>query len=75
MEEEKRHFVDKVMQKNVISIDSISSVKDAATMMMDANVGCLVVTDGKTPIGMVTERDLARRVLVRDLPSNTPIQR
>jgi len=71
--EEKSHFVEEVMQKNVISIDSISSVKDAAIMMMDTSVGCLVVTNGKTPIGMVTERDLARRVISRDLPSNIPI--
>ena len=73
MDEEKRYFVNEVMQQNVISIDSTSSVKDAATMMKDTNVGCLVVTDGKTPIGMVTERDLTRRVIVRDLPSSTPI--
>jgi len=67
------HFVEDVMKKNVISIDSSLTVKDAATMMTDAKVGCLVVTKDNEPVGMLTERDLVRRVISADKPSSTPV--
>ena len=67
---EKTSFVNEVMQKNVISIDSTSSVKDAATLMTDAKVGCVVVTKNNAPVGIITERDLVRRVISADKPSS-----
>jgi len=67
------HFVEDVMTKNVISIDSSLTVKDAAQMMADAKVGCLVVTKDNAPAGMLTERDLVRRVISIDKPSSTPV--
>jgi len=73
MMEGKGHFVEEVMTKNVISIDSSLTVKDAAQMMTDAKVGCLVVTKDNAPAGMLTERDLVRRVISIDKPSSTPI--
>jgi len=66
----KTSFVEEVMQKNVISIDSTSSVKDAATLMTDAKVGCVVVTKNNAPVGIITERDLVRRVISADKPSS-----
>jgi len=71
--EGKGHFVEEVMTKNVISIDSSLTVKDAAIMMADAKVGCLVVTKDNAPAGMLTERDLVRRVISIDKPSSTPV--
>jgi len=71
MMEGEGHFVEDVMTKNVISIDSSLTVKDAAIMMTDAKVGCLVVTKDNAPAGMLTERDLVRRVISIDKPSST----
>jgi len=73
MMEGEGHFVEDVMKKNVISIDSSLSAKDAAIMMTDAKVGCLVVTKNNAPVGILTERDLVRRVVSTDKPSSTPI--
>jgi len=70
---EETSFVNEVMQKNVISIDSTSSVKDAATIMTDAKVGCVVVTKNNAPVGIITERDLVRRVISADKPSSVLI--
>jgi len=68
--QEKTSFVNEIMQKNVIAIDSTSSVKDAATLMTDTKVGCLVVTKNNAPVGIITERDLVRRVISTDKPSS-----
>jgi len=73
MMESEGHFVENVMQKNVITVDSSATIKDAATMMTDAHVGCVVISDGKSPIGIVTERDIVRRVASKDLPLSTTV--
>ena len=51
------------MTKNVITIDADKTVIEAADLMSQNNVGDLVVMDKDTPVGIVTERDLVRRVL------------
>ena len=59
------------MTKNVISIDSSMTVKDAAAMMEDAKVGSIVITDGTASVGILTERDFVNRVIGKDIPSTT----
>ncbi len=66
-------FVKDVMRKNVISIDSSMTVKDAATMMDDTNVGCVVITRGNSPIGIITERDFVKRIVSQELDLATPL--
>jgi CBS domain-containing protein len=36
-------------------------------------VGCLVILDKEVPIGIVTERDIVRRVVAKKLPVDTKI--
>jgi CBS domain-containing protein len=43
----------------VITIDKNQGLKAAAELMFDKNTGSVVVTDGESPVGMVTDRDLA----------------
>jgi len=51
------------MIKEVISIDLEASVKDAVNMMAQNEIGSLVVTEKRKPVGIITERDLLSRVL------------
>ena len=66
-------FVKDIMRKSVVSIDSTMTVKDAATMMDDANVGCVVITRGNAPIGILTERDFVKRVVSQEMDLATPL--
>jgi len=66
-------FVKDVMRKNVISIDSDMTVKDAAIMMADANVGCVVITRGNAPIGIITERDFVKRIVSQEMDLATTL--
>ncbi len=61
------------MRKNVISIDSSMTVKDAAIMMADANVGCVFITRGNAPIGILTERDFVKRMVSEERELSTPL--
>jgi CBS domain-containing protein len=67
----------------VYSIDPDSSVYDALELLEDRNLGCLVVVDNERLVGIFTERDYARKVvlkgkssketLVRDIMTDHPI--
>ncbi len=63
-----RMLVRDIMSSPVITINEDSTVDEAARLMRDHNIGCVIVTtkDGK-PIGMITERDLAIRVIAENI--------
>ena len=54
-------LVKEIMTKNVVTIDADASVFDACMMYKEKKVGCLVVVDDETCVGVVTERDLIER--------------
>lgn len=56
------------------AIDVDAPVADAVRLMREANVGCLLVTDGGRLVGIFTERDLLTRVLARGLPLATSMK-
>jgi len=62
-----------LMTKNPITIDLNNTVFDAAKLMSEKMIGCLVVMDGEVPIGIVTERDFVRKVVAKNLPLDVQI--
>ena len=49
---------------DVISITPETTVFDALKIMADKNVGALIVLDGETVAGIMSERDYARKVIL-----------
>ena len=47
-----------VMKTEVITATRDVSVSEAARRMREANIGCLVIVDGDSLVGIVTDRDL-----------------
>ena len=62
-----------LMIKNVITVDLDKTVFDAAVLMSENEIACLVVMDDETPIGIVTERDFVRKVVSKKNPLNTKV--
>ena len=54
-----------VMVTSLITIDAAASAKDAAELMDKHDIGCLIVINYSNPVGIVTERDMLRRVLLQ----------
>jgi CBS domain-containing protein len=55
--------VEDVMVKEVITIDENSTVKEAVDVMNKFEIGCLIAVRKGKAIGIITERDLLKRVL------------
>lgn len=52
--------VDKIMSPIVISLDCSKTPREAAVLMADNNVGSVVVTKNRKPLGIVTQSDIVR---------------
>jgi CBS domain-containing protein len=61
------------MTTNVITIDIQWTVLEAAKLMHQQDVGDLVVMEGKVAKGIVTERDLVRRIMAQRKPLDTKV--
>lgn len=61
------------MTTNVITIDVHETVLYAAKLMHQQDVGDLVVVEGNLPKGIVTERDLVRRIMAQKKPLDTNV--
>jgi len=53
-----------IMVGEVITIEANVAVRKAVRLMNDREIGCLVVVQDGKPTGIVTERDMLKRVLV-----------
>src|SRR5262249_24929382 len=49
--------------KEVVTIPPTEPIDTAARLMLDHNVGCLVVVEAHKPIGILTDRDILRTVV------------
>jgi CBS domain-containing protein len=70
----KGRTVGDVMVREVVTVDSATTLLEAARQMRDANVGMLPVTEDGAVRGIVTDRDLVVRAMARDVrPSETRV--
>ncbi len=61
--------------RDVWTIDVEASVLDALKLMADKEIGALVVTEGGRITGVMSERDYARKVVLRGKTSkDTPVR-
>ena len=60
-----------LMRKNPYTVAESASIQDTAKIMNDKKISSLVILDkDNNPVGLVTERDLVRKVCINDLPTN-----
>jgi len=55
-----------VMVKDVITVEEEATVREAVELMNEHEIGCLVVVERGKPAGIVTERDMLKRILLED---------
>ena len=55
--------VEDIMVQKVITVDPNASVKEAARLMNRHEIGCLIVVGQEQVMGIMTERDLLKKVV------------
>jgi len=63
--EEDYREIKSVMTRNIATISADAPVLRAAKQMSDKTISCVVVVKGKQPLGILTERDLIHRIIVK----------
>jgi CBS domain-containing protein len=62
-----------VMTGNPVTIERQDSVAEAARRMAAADAGDVIVLDNGTVCGILTDRDIAIRLVAQDKPGSTPV--
>lgn len=65
-----QHLLD-IKGSDIVTIDEGASVFDAIKLMADCGIGSLLVMRGQDLRGIVTERDYARKVILKGRASET----
>ncbi|WP_406807247.1 CBS domain-containing protein [Burkholderia semiarida] len=66
--------VSEVMTRDAATIGPTQSLREAARLMIELNVGALPVCDGTRLIGMLTDRDIVVRAVSMGVPPNESIE-
>ena len=66
--------IEKHVTRNVVGLDSKAACREAARLMDDKRIGAVAVQENGKTIGLVTERDLATRLIARGLAADVPIK-
>ena len=68
--------VSEIMTTDLVTAGVSSTILDAMELMVDKNVGRIIITDGQTPVGIFTEKDVLKRVMNKKMdPKKTNIKR
>jgi CBS domain-containing protein len=61
--------------QSVFTTTPADSVFDAVKLMSEKNIGALLVTEGEEVVGIITERDYARKIILMSRSSKeTPVR-
>ena len=63
-----------IMTKSVIAVDSLITVNEAAKIMEDVKVGAVIVMENNIPMGIITDRDFAVKVVAHAYQITTPVK-
>ena len=55
--------ISSIMSRNVKTADIDDTVKKAAVKMNKHRIGCIIVSDGKSAVGIITERDILKKIV------------
>ena len=67
--------VKEIMNPNVVSVGPDATLKEASKLMADQKIGSIVIIDGNNPVGIITERDFATKILLEPYSAETKVSK
>lgn len=68
-------FVKDVMISDLARLDVSTSIRDAAKLMDEKDIGCIIVTKNQLPVGILTERDFVKRIAAKETPLTASLEK
>lgn len=62
-----------IIQRRVISVDPQCDIQGAVELMTDLSISSLLIEEDRKPLGILTDKDLRRRVIAERLDYKTPV--
>ena len=59
-----KNLVSQIMTKNVLSTETSTNLVEAARLMTERGIGCVVITENGKPVGVLTEKDIMKKIVV-----------
>lgn len=70
MEMDTKVTVHDAMTSNVLTVDPKTNVAEAANLMTKYKIGCLIVKSNSEPEGLITESDIIRKIVSKDIKAS-----
>ncbi len=68
-------WIEQIMDDSLLSVNSTVPAYEAAKLMEESKAGAIVVLENQVPTGIVTNKDLAVKIIAHSYPADTPIRR
>ncbi|WP_111892651.1 CBS domain-containing protein [Acinetobacter sp. MB5] len=65
------YVIQKKLDPTIYTIAPDASITEAVTLMATKDIGALIVTEGNQVVGILSERDCARKIIMRDLSADS----
>ncbi|MCH7679954.1 CBS domain-containing protein [candidate division KSB1 bacterium] len=65
--------IDKIMDTSVPTLKKEAKISDAAKLIANKPHGCVVIVEGKKPIGKITESDIVRKLISKKTNSKEKV--
>ncbi|NWG11221.1 CBS domain-containing protein [Candidatus Bathyarchaeota archaeon] len=63
--------IGEIMIKDVVTLEGKVTAEEVAIIMDERGIGCVIVVQDENPIGIITERDMLKRVLLESKDPKT----
>ncbi len=70
-QEKQEEEIGSYMSTPVISVESTVSIHEAVVLMDEKNIGSIMVTENGEFVAIVTERDITRKVITKNMDTKT----
>lgn len=61
------------MNPNVVSLSPEASLKEASELMAKQKIGSIVIIDNNKPVGIITERDFATKIMLKNYSAHSKV--
>ena len=72
---QQKTWVKDIMSNSVVSVDSSVTATNAVKMMECVGAGAVIVLENNLPVGIVTDRDFAIKIIANSYPIDTPVRK